>query len=191
MILTTAYALPYAVLYGYDPIMSVGHDVQVVAGLASVPSPGAVDAMDSLLQPFVLLEQSGALAGSLIPPWVSTIADKSGPTIVGNSIHWLLQECLIDERAIPMLAQMLVSVQQISQTRRLAIQRVGGPTDDQLVVSAPGQRMDYPGIYANLPFTLLRAYVLAAAKEWATSADHKGPGRQGLTAAKMSPIPQS
>jgi hypothetical protein len=109
MQLRSRYALPYAVIYDDGPLMSVGQDIRIRAALNAVPTAETVDAMDSLVLPFFLLGTSGALAGTKIAPWTSTMADKEGPFVNEGIVEWILRSCTVDERSITVLSQMLLS----------------------------------------------------------------------------------
>jgi hypothetical protein len=156
MELSTPYSLPFEVLYQDGPIMSVGQDVSVKVAIRGVVTPEAVDAIDSLITPFFLLATSGAMAGATIRPWLSTIADKQGPFANSDTVEWILQSCTVDRKSIIVLAQMLLSAQDLHPLSRITISGAAGSFSLQRLIAGSRAADPYPTTYRDLDFPVIR-----------------------------------
>ena len=156
MQLSTPYALPYEVFYDDGPLMSTGQDVRVEVALHAPATADVVDAMDSLMLPFVLLATSGAMAGDKINPWASTIRDKQGPYAGDGRVEWVLQSCTVDDRSIAVLAQMLFSVHDSCPMARMTISGARLAAGVQRLANRWRMSNPYPGVYSEVGFPVVR-----------------------------------
>jgi hypothetical protein len=154
--LNSPYRLPYEVLYDDGPLMSSGQDVRLRVILRTAATADAVDALDALVGPFVLLATSGAMSGERIDPATSTIEDKQGPVADDRVIEWILQSCSVDERSITVLSQMFLSVQDVCPVARVTLS--GPRTSDrmQLAVVHFPESNPFPAAFANPGFAIAR-----------------------------------
>src|SRR6185312_13500299 len=137
-------------------LMSAGQDVRIRVTLRSAATAEAVDALDALIGPFVLLASSGALAGERIDPSTSTIDDKEGPFVHEGSVDWLLRSCRVDERSITVLGQMFLSVQDICPVARVLVSGTRTRGTDQLAVVNITSINPYPLPFATPDFSVER-----------------------------------
>jgi hypothetical protein len=116
----------------------------------------AVDTLDALVGPFVLLASSGAMSGERIDPSTSTIEEKEGPLTDDRVVEWTLQSCKVDERSITVLAQMFLSVQDVCPVARVTLS--GTRTSDrmQLAVVHFPESNPFPAAFANPGFAVAR-----------------------------------
>lgn len=154
MSLTTAYVLPYDVMWSDGPLMSLDDDVRVRVALRSEADDQAAGALDALMTPFVLLASSGAMAGEAIPPGQSGIADKEGPFASGQVVDWVLRKCLVDERSIAMLAQMMLTAHGEFPIARIALDGTKRISATQTLLSASTDSRTYPEVYRNPGFVV-------------------------------------
>jgi len=143
-------------LYEDAPLMSAGQDVRIRVTLGGIGTAAAVDALDALVTPFVMLASSGALSGDRIDPATSAINDKEGPFGDAKVVEWLLRSCRVDERSITVLAQMFLSVQDICPITRLTISGAHTPGATQLAVSNSPSANPYPETVADPGFPVER-----------------------------------
>ncbi|MCI0560594.1 MAG: hypothetical protein MN733_19070 [Nitrososphaera sp.] len=156
MQLTSPYSLPYDVFYDEGQLMSEGNDVRLKIALSTAATPDAIDALDSLVLPFFLLATSGALAGPDIPPWKSTIRDKDGPFTHDHIVEWVLRTCTVDAKSITVLAQTLLSVQDLSNVNTVTFS--GLQTSSSIGKVAFGRSVidAYPPAFHDPGFALAR-----------------------------------
>jgi hypothetical protein len=155
--LETPYALPYAVDCSDELVLSIGEDAVMSVSLIESADPVAVvDDIDALLTPFVLLAQSGALAGADIEPARSTIADKSPPIVTRRGAEWRFRSCRIDACSIVMINQMLMSVPAADSIARIVIAATDRGSATFRLASGARARHQYPSVHEPLPFRLLR-----------------------------------
>jgi hypothetical protein len=155
MQLSTPYALPYDVFYDDGPLMSTGQDIRVEVALDAPATAGVVDAIDSLILPFVLLATSGAMAGDKISPWASTIRDKQGPYAGDGKVEWVLQSCTVDDRSIAVLAQMLLSVHDSCAMARMTLSGGRRAAGVQRLADRWPMSNPYPGVYSDAGFPVV------------------------------------
>ncbi len=153
MALTTSYSLPFEVLCEPGALMAGNQDVRLQIGLMQDVDAATADAFDAIATPFVLLASSGALSGESIPPWESTIQDDEDITANRREVDWLLRGCNLDEKAIPVLAQMLLMAHSSHKIQKIVFSRTLNAQKFQRLAS--DSRCDpYPGIWGKIPFRI-------------------------------------
>lgn len=157
MQLTSAYLLPYDVHYDEDQLMSRGNDVRLKIALDTAATADVVDALDSLVLSFFLLATSGALAGRDIAPWASTIQDKNGPFVQGHVVEWVFRSCTIDTNSIIVLAQMLLSVQDLSKVNSVTFSDLHVSSAVSKVAFARSVVDIYPAMFYDPGFVIERS----------------------------------
>jgi hypothetical protein len=154
--LSSPYRFPYEVLYDDGALMSSGQDVRLRVTLRGPATVDAVDALDALAGPFVLLASSGALSGERIDPATSTIDDKEGPFADDRVVEWVLRSCRVDERSVTVLAQMFLSVQEICPVARVTLSGIRASGWSQLAVVNIPSANPYPAAFADPGFAVER-----------------------------------
>src|SRR6266699_6883562 len=151
MALTTSYSLPFEVLCEPGALMAGNQDVRVQIGLMQDADAATADAFGAVITPFVLLASSGALSGESIPPWESTIQDDEKITANRREVEWLLRGCNLDEKALPVLAQMLWMAHSSHKIQKVVFSRTPSARNLQRLAS-DSQCDPYPGIWGEVPF---------------------------------------
>lgn len=157
MLWTTPYHLPYTVLHPESRLLfSLQSNVIVqlyLRGRNRIDGDVVSDA-GSLLVVLYELALSGALSGSQIPPWLSSLEDFE-ENVLEDSIRWTLQKCNMDERTLIMLAQSFLLVHESYPIEKLVFR----PAEQDLNLSELTNNKDenkiYPDIYTPLDFELV------------------------------------
>lgn len=153
-IIEVPYELGFEVRYCSEALWSVGNDVfvgvELMAGVG-----GAFDEYASLITTLLMLAGTGALAGSQIPPHLSTIGDAIDSPISGALLVFQLRGARTDELTTVVCANLLSLGNRRFPLRRVLIdrdRRFGGVAG--CLVYREGLIDPYPDVYSPLPFRL-------------------------------------
>jgi hypothetical protein len=152
--IATSYALPYAVYHSPLPVMGLGRDVFVTLSFSNKISVEGTKDAEALITAFFHLAGSGALSGATIAPWDSTASSVDFVGDTASNVIWKLSNIRVDERSIPILAQLFLITHSDFPITRITFSN--GPTD-QTLVALPASDEDR-GIYPNV-FTKLASRV--------------------------------
>jgi hypothetical protein len=153
MNLITPYLLPYEVKYQVSPL-SVSRDLILQVHLLEPVSKNALDAIRSTVLPFLLMANSGALAGESIEPWNSEIGDWSDPLVQNYKMEWSLSSVRIDPQAWVMLAQMLLDDNEKYIISRIEILDPQCIEETVTLVTHAPRANPYPGVWKGIKFSI-------------------------------------
>ncbi|RWA82210.1 hypothetical protein [Mesorhizobium sp.] len=147
--IATPYALPYAVHHSPLPVMGLGRDVFVTLWFSNEISVEGTKSVEALITTFFHLAGSGALAGAAIEPWDSTVFSVDFVGGAASNATWKLSNVRVDERSIPILAQLFLITHSDFPIIKIAISN--GPTDQTLVAlpAIDEDRDIYPTIFTK------------------------------------------
>lgn len=152
--LATPYVLPFGVFHADAPLFSSGGDVRLEVELAQVASAEAIDGIEATVIAFVQLATTGALAGPVLPPWNSTIADHTFALATAeNKVVWVFNGCMLDELALIVLVHMLLDPHEAYAIRTVVLSTPTRPLETHRLAHDPDLEPYYPAAFVKVPFS--------------------------------------
>lgn len=148
----TPYDLPFQALLQPPPLFSDGGQVVLQVELLNAATEYDVDRVSEQVVAFCVLARTGALGGEMIPPWLSSIGYDSEPIIKDNTVRWILEECLLDERAAVVLVHLIMSLSNELPIVILKLFKLENDRKLELIGFESALDSPYPSMWSPLPF---------------------------------------
>jgi hypothetical protein len=146
----TAYDLPFTVTLPPPPLLSTGQTVRLQVLPAAPRTEEVIEDYESVVTPFAVLAETGALAGASPSPAFARAFEWFGPEWVGAGLEWQFEGCVFDDRAAVVLAQLFLLSHKAHPVRAVTLTAPGratAPLPYDSRVNDP-----YPPIWRPAPF---------------------------------------
>jgi hypothetical protein len=152
MALVTAYALPFAVRAPARGELASAENHVLRMQMKGAVTPEAMTAHGATVTAWGVLAATGAMCGAAIEAHTSGMDDFSRPTATSTGLEWSLSGVRLDDRAMIVLAQMLLSDWSKHPFVRLELLPVRDPGLAQTIQIDRNAWDVYPGLDRSLRF---------------------------------------
>ena len=145
----TAFQVPFSVVHPETAFFSSGQPLAVHIQLHPGAHASAVDRIFKTIGGFADLASTGALAGARIRPDRCELRLDSDPMIRGDDLTFEFSRCLLDDRGLIVLCDLLLHKDLVEPIRSLSVLRSAVDRYSRLQSDSYST---YPDAYQDLPF---------------------------------------